>query len=199
MGTESELADRFGVSRITVRDAIRTLEAQGILTVVLGARGGLRIAEAATDRVSDSLAVQLHLEAVTRAEVTEAMAAIEPTTARRAADQCDADDERRLRMLLAETEAASQDPEAFTAKALDFHLCVAEIARNRALIASVRALRIAEQRHFAPQTTAAVVGRVLDAHRAIAEAVIAHDAETAMREMAAHLEKVAGSRPQAIC
>jgi Transcriptional regulators len=191
LGTESELAARFGVSRITVRDAIRTLEAQGILTVVLGARGGLRVAEAATDRVSDTLAVQLQLAGVSREEVAEAMSAIEPTTARRAAQRCDDDDARRLRALLAQAEDASEDPEAFTAAALDFHLCLAEIARNRALIASVRALRVVEQRHFAPATTPAVVRRVLESHTAIAEAVIAHDADAATRAMAVHLDRVA--------
>ena len=46
LGTETELAERFGVSRITVRDAIRSLEAQGIVDVKVGARGGVRIANA---------------------------------------------------------------------------------------------------------------------------------------------------------
>lgn len=182
-----------------MRDAIRTLEAQGILTVVLGARGGLRVAESATERVSDTLAIQLHLDAVSWAEVTEAMAAIEPTTARRAAEQCDDNDARRLRALLAEAQATAEDPDAFTASALDFHLCLAEIARNRALVAAVRALRIAEQRLFAPQTTPAVVQRLLGAHAEIAEAVIRHDAQTAMEAMARHLDMVAGTGPRTDC
>ncbi|MGH8963867.1 MAG: FadR/GntR family transcriptional regulator, partial [Actinomycetes bacterium] len=50
LGTETELAERFGVSRITVRDAIRSLEAQGIVEVKVGARGGLRIAAGDLDR-----------------------------------------------------------------------------------------------------------------------------------------------------
>lgn len=191
IGTEAELAERFGVSRITMRDAVRILEAQGVVDVVHGARGGLRVAEAATGRVSDALAVQLQLEGVNRAEITEAMSTIEPTTTRLAARACDDEDAARLRALIDEAHAVTRDREAFTTAALDFHLALAEISRNRALAASVRALRVVEQRHFAPLTSKAVVGRVLAAHASIAAAVITHEEDAATATMEEHLRRVA--------
>src|SRR5258706_12140900 len=46
LGTEKDLAERFGVSRIVARDALRTLEAQGIVEIKVGSGGGARIAKA---------------------------------------------------------------------------------------------------------------------------------------------------------
>jgi len=45
LGTEKELAERFAVSRIVARDALRTLEAQGVVEIKVGSGGGARIAE----------------------------------------------------------------------------------------------------------------------------------------------------------
>src|SRR5689334_10891942 len=45
LGTEKDLAQRFGVSRIVARDALRTLEAQGIVEIKVGSGGGARIAK----------------------------------------------------------------------------------------------------------------------------------------------------------
>ena len=44
LGTEKDLAERFGVSRIVARDALRTLEAQGVVEIKVGSGGGARIA-----------------------------------------------------------------------------------------------------------------------------------------------------------
>ena len=45
LGTEKDLAERFGVSRIVARDALRTLEAQGVVEIKVGSGGGARIAK----------------------------------------------------------------------------------------------------------------------------------------------------------
>ena len=42
---ETELAEQFGVSRITVRDALRVLEARGLVRVKVGAMGGAFVAD----------------------------------------------------------------------------------------------------------------------------------------------------------
>src|SRR5205814_9365915 len=53
--SERELAEQFGVSRITVRDALRVLEARGLIRVKVGAMGGAFVEEANTDRVAESI------------------------------------------------------------------------------------------------------------------------------------------------
>src|SRR3981081_4885597 len=81
LGTEAELAERFNVSRVTIRDAVSALAARGLIDVRVGARGGLRVAASDPDRLIDAFSIQLRLMGLTRDELVEAMLAIEPVTA----------------------------------------------------------------------------------------------------------------------
>src|SRR5262249_22877142 len=64
LGTEKDLAERFGVSRIVARDALRTLEAQGVVEIKVGSGGGARIARGNARLFAEALAVQLDLAGV---------------------------------------------------------------------------------------------------------------------------------------
>ena len=57
LGTEKDLAERFGVSRIVARDALRTLEAQGVVEIKVGSGGGARIARGNARLFAEALAV----------------------------------------------------------------------------------------------------------------------------------------------
>src|ERR671932_2352085 len=87
LGTEAELAERFNVSRVTIRDAVSALAARGLIDVRVGARGGLRIATSDPDRLIDAFSIQLRLMGLTREELFEAMLAVEPVTASLAAQR----------------------------------------------------------------------------------------------------------------
>src|SRR5918993_2728857 len=105
LGTEKDLAARFGVSRIVARDALRTLEALGIVEIRMGKGGGARIAPGNPRLFAEALAVQLDLTGVTAAEVMDAQRAIETLAAELAAEHATPADHARLRRLLAEAEA----------------------------------------------------------------------------------------------
>ena len=77
LGTEKDLAERFGVSRIVARDALRTLEAQGIVDIKVGSGGGARIAQGNARLFAEALAVQLELAGVSAAEIMDAQRAID--------------------------------------------------------------------------------------------------------------------------
>ena len=68
IGTEKDLAARFGVSRIVARDALRTLEALGIVEIRMGKGGGARIAQGNPRLFAEALAVQLDLTGVSVAK-----------------------------------------------------------------------------------------------------------------------------------
>src|ERR1700752_5520797 len=72
LGTEKDLAARFGVSRIVARAALRTLEALGIVEIRMGAGGGARIARGHPRLFAEALAVQLDLTRVSVREILDA-------------------------------------------------------------------------------------------------------------------------------
>ncbi len=190
VGTEADLAERFGVSRVTIRDAIRSLEVQGIVEVKVGAGGGLRIAEADPDRFADALSVQLYLQGITWHEVVDAMLTIEPLIARLAALRAEPEDISRLRAAIGDAEAHLEDPRSFTDSSLDFHLLVAEACHNRALRASVRALRSVQSLKFTPISSADHARGVTQSHEMIVDANESGDAERAGVAMSEHLREM---------
>src|ERR1700746_1754451 len=101
LGTEKDLAARFNASRIVARDALRTLEALGIVEIRMGKGGGARIARGNPRLFAGALAVQLDLAGVSAAETLDAQRAVECMAAELAADHAPPADHERLRRLLA--------------------------------------------------------------------------------------------------
>src|SRR5678816_4095460 len=131
LGTENEIAARYGVSRIVARDALRTLEALGIAEIRMGKGGGARVARGNPRLFAEALAVQLDLTGVTAAEIMDAQRAIECLAAELAAENATDQDFSRLRRLIADAEAGMNDAERFTELGAEFHLAVAEASHNR--------------------------------------------------------------------
>ena len=120
LGTENDLASRYGVSRIVARDALRTLEALGIVEIRMGKGGGARIARGNPRLFAEALAVQLDLTGVSAAEIMDAQRAIECLAAELAAENATDADIARLRRLLADAEASINDPPASPSSAPNF-------------------------------------------------------------------------------
>src|SRR6201991_1445165 len=120
LGTEKDLAERFGVSRIVARDALRTLEAQGVVEIKVGSGGGARIAQGNARLFAEALAVQLDLAGVSVAEIMDAQRAIECLAAELAATHATPEDHARLRELLVDAERKIDDMLAFTRSSHEF-------------------------------------------------------------------------------
>jgi DNA-binding transcriptional regulator YhcF (GntR family) len=86
LGGEKDIAARSGVSRIVARDALRTLEALGIVEIKVGAGGGARIARGDPRRFAEALAIQLELAGTDVAEIMDAQRAVESLAAELAAE-----------------------------------------------------------------------------------------------------------------
>lgn len=179
LGGEIELARRYGVSRMAIRDALRSLEAAGIVEIRVGAKGGTFIAQGNPERFADALAVQLKLIGVTTAEIFDAQIAIEVTSTELAAQHADADDIALLRALLREQREHRQSKARFTALSMRFHETVVEASHNRALIAQFKALRFVLEPLYARRLTDEVAGHVIASNADLLAKIEARDAEGA--------------------
>lgn len=141
--SESVLMDRFGVSRPTLREAFRILEAECLINIRRGARGGARVqvpVPAAAARYASTI---LQYQSTTLTDVYETRTLLESQAAGLLATRHrHAGDLTRLEELLAAEEAALTHPgtENFLAADEAFHLGVVELAGSRTLDLLVRML-----------------------------------------------------------
>ena len=194
LGTEKDLAERFAVSRIVARDALRTLEAQGVVEIKVGSGGGARIARGNARLFAEALAVQLDLAGVSVSEIMEAQRAIECLAAELAATNSTAEDHARLRSLIAEAERKIDDISAFTRSSREFHLAVAEASHNRVLVVQLVSLQHVSWPAHNPTLTPSVARRVLDAHMELATRIEMRDGAGARRLIDEHVKMIAARR-----
>jgi len=194
LGTENEIAARYGVSRIVARDALRTLEALGIAEIRMGKGGGARVARGNPRLFAEALAVQLDLTGVTPAEIMDAQRAIECLAAELAAENATDADIARLRQIVAESEASLHDAARTTELGAAFHLAVAEASHNRVLVTQLISLQHVswptENRTLTPQ----VARRVLAVHRELFNLIAMRDAAGARRLMDDHVKMIRARR-----
>jgi GntR family transcriptional repressor for pyruvate dehydrogenase complex len=190
---ERDLTRQLGVSRVSVRDALRMLEAHGLVEVRVGARGGAFVTAPAPRLVGEGIADMLMLAPVSAAEVTEARMVFELAMLELACERADADDVAALE------EICDRADEALAARAYDpalsaeFHTRLAQCAHNDAIALFAEAfegplrMSLQQAQHVDPK-----MGRVgaLE-HRALVEALRARDANAARAIMGKHLARTA--------
>src|SRR5215470_6240203 len=194
LGTEKDLAARYGVSRIVARDALRSLAALGMVEIRMGKGGGARIAPGNPRLFAEALAVQLDLIGVTAGEILDAQRAVECMAAELAALNATAADHARLRALLADAEATIGDNEAFTRASLEFHLAVAEASHNRVLVTQFISLHHVSWPRRNRTLTARVARRVLEVHKELADLIEMRDAAGARALMDDHVNMIKARR-----
>src|SRR5436189_5780210 len=194
IGTENEIAARYGASRIVARDALRTLEALGIAEIRMGKGGGARVARGNPRLFAEALAVQLDLTGVTPAEIMDAQRAIECLAAELAAENATDADIARLRQIVAESEASLHDAARTTELGAAFHLAVAEASHNRVLVVQLISLQHVSWPRRNPTLTRSVARRIVAAHKELASLIEMRDAAGARRFMDDHVKMIAARR-----
>jgi GntR family transcriptional regulator, transcriptional repressor for pyruvate dehydrogenase complex len=194
LGTEKDLAARFGTSRIVARDALRTLEALGIVEIRMGKGGGARIAYGNPRLFAEALAVQLDLTGVSAAEIMDAQRAIETLGAELAAENATTSDIARLRALLREAEAAIGDLDAFTKVSRDFHLAVAEASHNRVIVVQLISLEHVSWPRRNATATPKLARHILEIHTKLTDLIELRDAAGARMLMDDHVKMIRARR-----
>lgn len=194
LGTEKDIAARFDASRIVARDALKRLEAAGVVEIKVGKGGGARIARGNPQLFADALAVQLNLIGVGVAEILDAQRAIETMTAELAAIHATQADLEKMEDLLARAEQSYDDFTRFTRLSLAFHLAVAEAAHNDVLRVQLISLQHVAWPKDRSTLTRDVAEHIVALHRELYVLIKARDGEGARELMSRHLRQIRARR-----
>ena len=191
--SERELCERFGVSRVTVREALRVLEANGLVEIRVGARGGAFVTAPSSRLVGEGIADLISLATLTAGEVTESRRVFElgivPLVCERATDE----DIAELYEICDRSSAALEGDEHPLELSAEWHSRYAQSAHNRAVAMLVASLHgpllvsLEKAREAAPLHG----GRGVEEHRSLVDAIAARDMGRAKELMGAHLHRTA--------
>jgi DNA-binding FadR family transcriptional regulator len=188
---EAALASQFGVSRPTIREALRVLSAQALIRTTKGSSGGSFVTLPTVDHISEFLSANIsllsHSMDVSLDEFLEARELLEVPAARLAARRRGADDLEVLRGALPEHPLTLSTEEQFRHNK-DFHSALVVASGNALLSIAAQPIFSALQTHLTRSTLRRKFHQqVSDDHRRLMAAVEAGDEDAAAEEMRAHL------------
>ena len=131
--SESELLERFNISRPTLREAFRVLESESLITVRRGTNGGARVQVPSTDVAARFAGFILEHRRTSLDDVYQARILIEPPIVGLLAANRTDDDVAQLRAALAEHDAAVDDPRRAIRTHTAFHALLVDLAGNQTL------------------------------------------------------------------
>ncbi len=184
LGSETELLERYQVSRAVFREAVRLVEHQQVARTRRGPGGGLVITEPTVGAVIDAVVLYLHRVDARLDEIFEARIILEEIACQLAAERTDENDLAELRRFV------DDEPIAPDGDPREFHALVAAISRNAGLELFVHVFnRVAQL--YSPdwqRLGSAIAKETMHAHAMIAEAIMAGDAGLARNRMRKHLQ-----------
>jgi DNA-binding FadR family transcriptional regulator len=192
--SERELAETYGASRTSIREALLSLQSSGLISLRRRARARVTPLNSPVlfNQVSD-VAQSLLAQPEGVANFQEARMLFECGLARYAARHASPKEVDRLALALAENKKAIGDPASFAKSDVAFHGILAEIPRNPIFTALNTALSewLMEQRTVGIRVPVrGAIRRAHDGHEAIYEAIAAHDVDAAEQAMTDHLKTV---------
>lgn len=194
LAPERELAIQLGVSRSAVREAIRALEAQGVITSSVGAGkdAGTKITSMRSEALSRLLRLHVALAKYPVDEVVEARVALERASAALAARHHRPEQIARLRELLDRMADPAVDQDQFNGLDTDFHVALAAAGHNQLMTDMTVAVRESLRRPISEaerdlEDWPDFRAELHDHHRGIYEAVVAGDEALAADRVDSHI------------
>ena len=135
--SEHELSSIFGVSRVTVREALRYMEQLGVIEVRQGAKGGSYVKEMDLVEVAGQMEKALHMTNITLDQLSEVRSFLEEIIITRLIDTSDSEKYfNRMEETIVEAERylKEDDEEQRLAENIKFHTIIAEMTNNPLII-----------------------------------------------------------------
>lgn len=188
---ERDLAERFGVSRTAVREAIKSLTEKGLIEVFVGR--GTFVTNLSPDRVVESITLLLRNEPHNVESIQEARELLEVPTARLAAARRTDAHVARLRAIGAELEEERSISPRLVDGDTEFHVELARATGNPVLVLLTQTLvaLLRTERLYREDFDIAGIPTALADHREIVDAIADGNGDRAAKTMREHLARVA--------
>lgn len=189
---ERELSQRIGVSRVVIREAMRVLHAQGLITVKPGS--GTYVQEIAPSHISDSISLFLRMRQSDNPyqELMEVRRTLEIDIAGMAAERATSEDIAAMEAAIVGMSEHQEDPDRFTEFDLAFHIALANATHNvlyNMLLHPIADLLLDFRRDAYEADASSAIEGGLKHHQEVLAFVRAKDAEGARQAMREHLEQ----------
>lgn len=196
---EKELIEIFGVSRGTMREALKALEVQGLITIAPGRSGGAVVAEVRYDTAAGLLSNYFYFQRLKADEIYDMRQMIEPDMAASVVDRLTEADFRRLEQLIEACRNVRDTPEARRKQRLDeleFHNVLAARSPNPLYSFTCRFINkvLSDQvvfKRMYQERQLRIDRENQEAHRELLEAYRARDRERVHKAMTRHMRECA--------
>lgn len=181
---EFELAERFGVGRSTIREAVKALVSKGILEVKRGS--GTYVISTSTAEDDPLGLSKLQDKYKLALELFDVRLMLEPDIAALAAENATPEELEQLKILCDETEQMYLSGKNHIPKDVEFHTCIAKCSKNRVVETLIPLINTAVLT-FANLTHRTLMQETIETHRAVVEAITDKDPVGARCAMMMHL------------
>ncbi|CAN5626554.1 FadR/GntR family transcriptional regulator [soil metagenome] len=182
--SEAEIIADYGFSRGTVRETLRLLESDGLVTITRGPKGGIRVRYPDLSQISRSMALFLSITETPMRQFIEFRQLLEPAAAAAAARTATAEQRRWL------LGVAEENLEVGFDRSIEFHEVVGVCSNNGMMRVAIAALDQEIAWHLPHERlTEEDANETRSAHLAVAQAIATGDEHRARQTMARHLEK----------
>lgn len=191
--SESDMAGMFGVSNVTVRQAIRVLENSGILYTKQGVDGGIFVAEADASAVSSYLSDMLKLKRVTQSDLTMSRLIFEPDIASQVAQVWRDDDLEEAYLNIKQARIAFKKNDLSNTRLLNlgFHRLICSITRNPVIIFTLNSvIDVLEENVLNINLGEEFVLNEIEEHEIIIEKIKQRQIKASRDQMRRHIQKV---------
>ena len=186
---ERDLADKFVVSRTSVREALRALESLGLVEIRPGE--GTFVRQVSIDSLIEPLALLMVSQREAISELFEARRLLEPSLAALAATRATPEEIHEMERILEAQAAEITAGRTGLAQDAQFHAAIGVAAHNRAITRIAHAIMdLLTQSREESLNTPGRPTRSHEDHRRVLAAIAARDAEAARQAMLEHLSAV---------
>ncbi|NGN42989.1 FadR family transcriptional regulator [Mesorhizobium sp. CGMCC 1.15528] len=187
--SERDLVTESGLSRSSVRDALRVLESEGFVTTKVGRSGGSIVTLPGRDIVARSVELFVRTHGIRLDSLLECRVAVEPTLARLAARNRSEAELEEITDLHKQFEMSVGDVQLYKRINLEWHLAIARSSGNEPLLALMEAITmpIRDAMDYQHVTTPEMRSHAVRAHTVILKAIRDQDEASAARRMERHV------------